>query len=62
MASCEVCGKKPSTGNRVSHSNHRAGRWWQPNVHRLRLTVGGRRRPVYVCARCLRSHHHIRPT
>jgi large subunit ribosomal protein L28 len=34
---CPVTGKKPATGNRVSHANNRAKRVFEPNLHTKRL-------------------------
>ncbi len=31
---CEITGKKPITGNRVSHSHHKTKRWFYPNLQR----------------------------
>ena len=40
MASvCEVCGKKPQFGMRLSHSHRRTKRRWNPNVQRRRYFV-----------------------
>ena len=37
MASvCDVCGKKPQFGMRLSHSHRRTKRRWNPNVQRVR--------------------------
>ena len=57
MASkCEVCGKKPSVGMNVSHSNRRTKRAWRPNVQRVRAQIApGTVRRVNVCTGCLKS-------
>ncbi|MBX6378309.1 MAG: 50S ribosomal protein L28 [Clostridia bacterium] len=53
---CEVCGKAPSTGNAVSHSNRKTRRRWLPNLHRHRVRLpNGATRRILICARCLRS-------
>ncbi|KAA2252139.1 50S ribosomal protein L28 [Solihabitans fulvus] len=33
---CQVTGRKPGFGNRVSRSNHRTARRWLPNTQRRR--------------------------
>lgn len=58
MASCDICGKKWTSGNNVSHANNRTKRSVLPNVQRKRLVVGGNSRRVNVCTRCLRSGAH----
>lgn len=51
---CYVCGKKPVTGNTVSHANNRVKRRWLPNLKRVRIwTDEGERRRVRVCTRCI---------
>jgi large subunit ribosomal protein L28 len=57
MASvCDICGKKPTFGNNISHSHRRSRRRWNPNVHRIRVTVGGAPRRLYVCTKCLKAN------
>lgn len=52
---CEFCGKKPSTGNNVSHANNKTKRRFQPNLQRVRARVDGAVRRVRACTRCIRS-------
>ena len=54
---CEICGKRPSAGNKVSHANNRTKRVWYPNLQKLRVIneqTGAIERKK-VCTRCLRS-------
>jgi large subunit ribosomal protein L28 len=53
---CEICGKGPSTGNQVSHSNRRTRRRWLPNLQTAELTLKGKSQKVRLCTRCLRTH------
>ncbi|HEX2026038.1 MAG TPA: 50S ribosomal protein L28 [Actinomycetota bacterium] len=56
MASvCDVCGRKPGFGKKVSHSHRRSNRRWNPNVQRVRAVVNGSARRVNVCAKCLKA-------
>jgi large subunit ribosomal protein L28 len=51
---CWVCGKGPSTGNRVSHANNKTKRRWLPNLQPVRiLDKDGQRRRVRVCTSCI---------
>lgn len=51
---CEICGKKPSVGNTVSHANNRSRRRWLPNLRRVHVIgEGGEPRHMRVCTRCL---------
>jgi len=52
---CEICGKGPSFGNNVSHSNNRTRRRWEPNVQRVKAIRNGTVKRIRVCTRCLRS-------
>ena len=54
-AVCEICGKKPTFGNNISHSHRRTRRRWNPNVQRIRVTVGGTPRRITVCTKCLKA-------
>ena len=52
---CDLCGKKPSVGNNVSHANNRTKRMWRPNLQRVHATVDGTVRRILACTRCIRS-------
>ena len=54
---CEVCGKKPSIGNSVSHANNKTKTIWYPNLQKLRCIDGktGSVMRVKACTRCIRS-------
>lgn len=43
---CQVTGKRPTTGNKVSHSNMRKRRRFLPNLHSQRFWVEGENRWV----------------
>ncbi|EFI35098.1 ribosomal protein L28 [Desulfonatronospira thiodismutans ASO3-1] len=59
---CEVCGKKPATGNNVSHANNHTRRRFMPNLRRVRAQLPqGRVRKIRVCTRCLRSGAVVKP-
>ena len=52
---CEVCGKTPIFGNRVSHAHNVSSRRWMPNLQRVRAIVDGTVRRISVCTRCIRG-------
>jgi large subunit ribosomal protein L28 len=52
---CELCGKGPRSGNRVSHAHNLTKRKWYPNLQRVHAIVDGVRRRIRVCTRCIRS-------
>lgn len=53
--SCEICGKGPQFGNRVSHANNRTKRRFEPNLQSVRALISGGVRRVRVCTRCLKA-------
>jgi len=55
VASCQICGKKKTVGNHVSHANNKVKRTLLPNLQRMRIVLNGRAQHAYVCTRCLRS-------
>lgn len=57
---CEICGKRPMYGNKVSHSKRHTRRRWLPNVHRTTLDVEGAQYSVKICTRCLRTLYKTR--
>ncbi|PLX50016.1 MAG: 50S ribosomal protein L28 [Desulfobulbaceae bacterium] len=59
---CEICGKKPVTGNNVSHAHNKNRRRWLPNLQSVRTaTPGGNSKKIRVCTRCLRSGAVVKP-
>jgi len=66
---CQVCGKKPSMGNTVSHrgkAKHLGGvgtkitgisrRKFKPNLQKVNVTTAnGTHKTMRVCAQCIRS-------
>jgi large subunit ribosomal protein L28 len=56
MASvCDVCGRKPGFGMKVSHSHRRSNRRWNPNIQRVRALVKGAPKRLNVCTKCLKA-------
>ena len=52
---CEICGKRPQFGNRISHAHNVTKRRWNPNLQRVRAVVDGAVRKVTVCTQCLKA-------
>jgi large subunit ribosomal protein L28 len=52
---CEVCGKKPSYGNTISHAHNVRRRRWNPNLRRMKVLVKGVQKHVRVCTACIRA-------
>ncbi|ULQ47688.1 50S ribosomal protein L28 [Flagellatimonas centrodinii] len=41
---CQVTGKRPTTGNTVSHANNRRRRRFEPNLHKHRFWLESEKR------------------
>jgi large subunit ribosomal protein L28 len=53
--SCDVCGKHPIHGNRVSKSYNHTRRQWFPNLLKIKTEIDGTTRTIKICTQCLRS-------
>lgn len=53
---CEICGKKPISGNNISHAHNKTRRRWLPNLQPVRAIVDGKTRRMKVCTTCLKSN------
>jgi large subunit ribosomal protein L28 len=58
---CDICGKRPMSGNNVSHANNHTRRRWKPNLRKVRALNQGTVRYLQVCTRCLRSGLVVKP-
>ena len=52
---CEICGKGPAYGNRISHAHNVSRRRWNPNLRRVHAVVAGVPKTLRVCTACIRS-------
>lgn len=53
-AKCFNCGKGIMYGHNVSHAKNRTRRIFKPNLHTVRINVGGQRKTMRLCTKCLR--------
>jgi large subunit ribosomal protein L28 len=59
---CDICGKGPLFGSRVSHAHNVTSRRFNPNLQRVRARLeNGTHRRVRVCTRCLRAGKIAKP-
>ena len=58
---CDVCGKGPQFGSRVSHAHNVTSRRFNPNLQRVRSLLKGVQKKIRVCTRCLRSGKVAKP-
>jgi len=52
---CTICGKKPMTGNNVSHAHNVTKRRFNPNLQKVRAISNGRVQRIVVCTNCIKS-------
>ena len=58
---CDICGKGPVVGRRVSHAHNVRPRRFEPNLQSVRAVVNGGVKRMRVCTRCIRSRRSSRP-
>ena len=52
---CEVCGKRPRVGMKVSHSHRRTKTRNLPNLQSVRVATAHGPKRMNVCTRCIRG-------
>lgn len=57
---CEICGKGPTFGNKISHAHNVSSRRFNPNLQTVRALVNGAAKRLKVCTRCIRSNKVVK--
>ncbi len=52
---CDVCGRGPRFGNRISHAHNVTKRRWDLNLQPVRAVVNGANKRIRVCTACIKS-------
>lgn len=52
---CELCGRGPMFGHRISHAHNVTNRRWNVNLQTVRAIVNGAPKRVRVCTSCIKS-------
>jgi large subunit ribosomal protein L28 len=52
---CDVCGRGPLFGNRVSHAHNVSKRRWNINLQKVHAIVNGAAKRIRVCTSCIRN-------
>jgi len=52
---CEICGKKPRSGNNISHAHNVTKRRWNVNLRPVHAKTKTGNKRMRVCTSCLRS-------
>lgn len=52
---CEVCGKRPRSGNTVSHAHNVNKRIFYPNLRTIKQVINGTPTKIKICMKCLKA-------
>jgi large subunit ribosomal protein L28 len=52
---CQICEKRPVSGNNISHAHNRTRRRWLPNLQSVRASINGTTRRIRVCTTCIKQ-------
>ena len=52
---CDICGKGPRSGNRVSHANNKTKMRQLPNLQTIHVVEKGAKVTRRVCTECIKS-------
>ncbi len=52
---CELCGRGPIFGHRVSHAHNITNRRWNVNLQSVRAIVKGANKRIRVCTSCIKN-------
>lgn len=52
---CEVCGRGPKFGHRISHAHNVTKRRWNINLQTVHAIVNGTAKRIRACTSCIRS-------
>jgi large subunit ribosomal protein L28 len=53
---CELCGKGPQFGHKVSHAHNVTNRRWNVNLQPVRAMINGVSKRLRVCTSCIRNN------
>lgn len=53
---CEICGKGPMSGHKISHAHNVSNRRFLPNIQKVKVRLpNGGVKTMKVCAKCLKA-------
>lgn len=52
---CELCGRGPVFGHRISHAHNVTNRRWNINLQTVRAIVKGANKRIKVCTSCIKN-------
>jgi large subunit ribosomal protein L28 len=58
---CEICGKGPQFGNKISHAHNVSRRRWNINLRPVKAKVNSGQKRLRVCTRCIKAGKVVKP-
>ena len=53
---CDVCGRGPVFGHKISHAHNVSNRRWNINLQTVRAVIAGATKRIRVCTTCIRNN------
>jgi len=53
---CDVCGRGPQFGHKISHAHNVSNRRWNVNLQSVRALISGASKRIRVCTSCIKSN------
>ena len=58
---CDLCGKGPQFGHRISHAHNVTNRRWNVNLQSVKAVVSGVKKRIRVCTGCIKNGKVVKP-
>ena len=52
---CEICGKGPQFGNKISHAHNVSRRRWNVNLRPVKAKINGAHKRIRACTSCIKA-------
>ncbi|HEY1758606.1 MAG TPA: 50S ribosomal protein L28 [Bryobacteraceae bacterium] len=52
---CDVCGRGPQFGNKISHAHNVTKRRWNINLQKVHAVVAGAPKRIRACTACIKN-------
>ncbi len=53
---CDICGRGPQFGHKISHAHNVSNRRWNINLQSVRAVISGATKRIRVCTSCIKSN------
>jgi large subunit ribosomal protein L28 len=53
---CDLCGRGPIFGHKISHAHNVSNRRWNINLQKVRAVIAGATKRIRVCTSCIRNN------